>query len=173
MSPVRNACNWLSRQNFFHSVPAVKMTTLLKKSKSSPGREAASRALRDAGVGVVEVEDWEDAANALRNCDAALVWCHAELLDSDDSTRIAKAISTLAGGAPTFAQALSSEAARALSHELRTPLAAMAGWVHLIETGKLDEAGIKRAITKLRANIDDQVRTIERYLGTTTQEGRG
>ncbi len=48
----------------------------------------------------------------------------------------------------------------------------MAGWVHLMETGKLDEAGLKRAIAKLRGNIEDQVRLIERYLGANTQEGR-
>ena len=70
------------------------------------------------------------------------------------------------------ATALAADAKRALSHDLRTPLSAMAGWVHLMETGKLDEAGLKRAITKLRANIEDQVRTIERYLGATNQEGR-
>ena len=63
------------------------------------------------------------------------------------------------------------EVARALSHELRTPLSAMAGWLHLIESGKLDEAGLKRAVEKLRGSIDDQVRTIERYLGST-QEGQ-
>lgn len=63
------------------------------------------------------------------------------------------------------------EVARALSHELRTPLSAMAGWLHLIESGKLDEAGLKRAVEKLRGNIDDQVRTIERYLGNNSQEG--
>lgn len=67
--------------------------------------------------------------------------------------------------------ALSAQAARSLSHDLRTPLTAMAGWVHLLETGKLDEAGTKRALQKLRGNIEDQVRTIERYLGTTTQKG--
>jgi hypothetical protein len=48
----------------------------------------------------------------------------------------------------------------------------MAGWLHLMESGKLDAAGIKRAIGKLRGNIDDQVRTIERYLGTTQEEKR-
>ena len=68
--------------------------------------------------------------------------------------------------------ALSRDAARALSHDLRTPLTAMAGWVHLIETGNLDDAGLKRATARLRANIDDQVRTIERYLGSNP-EGRG
>ncbi len=95
------------------------MTTLLKRSKGSPAHEAAGRALREAGVGVVEIDD-------------------------------------------------STDAARALSHELRTPLLATAGWVHLMETGTPDEAGFKRAIGRLHGNIDDQVRTIERYLGTTT-----
>ena len=65
---------------------------------------------------------------------------------------------------------LPEDVRRALSHDLRTPLSAMAGWLHLLESGKLDEAGVRRAIEKLRGNIDDQVRTIERYLGAN-QEG--
>lgn len=146
------------------------MTTLLKRSKGSAAHEAASRALREAGVGVVEVDDWNDAARELDKCDAALVLCSGDL--DHDAERITHAISSLSG-APSASSALSRDAARALSHELRTPLSAMAGWVHLMETGKLDEAGLKRAIGRLRGNIDDQVRTIERYLGTTTQEGRG
>ena len=60
---------------------------------------------------------------------------------------------------------LPPDVARALSHELRTPLSAMAGWLHLMETGALDEAGLKRAIAKLQANLEQQVRTIEKYLG--------
>ena len=147
------------------------MTTLLKQSNESPRREAASQALRAAGVGVVEIDDWSDAAAELDKCAAALVLCEGDLLDADTS-RITKAISSLSGDAASSA-AISHDAARALSHELRTPLSAMAGWVHLMETGKLDEAGLKRAIGRLRGNIDDQVRTIERYLGSTTQEGRG
>lgn len=145
-------------------------TTLLKRSRASPGHEAASKALREAGVGVVEVDDWDEAADELRKCEAALVVCNGEWLEGVDATRITNAISALSGG--RSAAVLAPEAARALSHELRTPLSAMAGWVHLMETGKLDEAGLKRAITKLRGNIEDQVRTIERYLGATTQEGR-
>jgi signal transduction histidine kinase len=148
------------------------MTTLLKRSKVSPAREAASRALREAGVGVVEVDDWNDAARELEKCEAALVLCSGDFLDGVDAARITKAISSLSGESPG-ASALTRDAARSLSHELRTPLSAMAGWVHLMETGKLDEAGFKRAITRLRGNIDDQVRTIERYLGATTQEGLG
>ena len=146
------------------------MTTLLKRTKDSPGREAAGRALREAGVGVVEVDGWEEAAEELDKCEAALVLCSDDF-DSVDAVRITSAISSLAGGAPG-ASALSPDAARALSHDLRTPLSAMAGWVHLMETGKLDEAGLRRAIARLRGNIDDQVRTIERYLGST-QEGQG
>ena len=65
---------------------------------------------------------------------------------------------------------LTREQARELSHELRTPLTAMAGWLHLMESGALDQAGYKRAIAKLQANLDAQVRTIEKYLGTTQEE---
>jgi signal transduction histidine kinase len=133
----------------------------LMRSDGSPRREAAGKALRDAGLGVVEVDDWDQAADELRRCEAALVVC-----DDDLSHAITKLAGTGQGATP-----LAPEAARALSHELRTPLSAMAGWVHLIETGKLDEAGLKRAATRLRGNIDDQVKTIERYLGATRQEG--
>lgn len=70
------------------------------------------------------------------------------------------------------ASGISRDAARALSHELRTPLSAMSGWVHLLESGRLDEAGLKRAIEKLRKNIDDQVRTIDLYLDGNGEEGK-
>ena len=145
-------------------------TRFLMRSDGSPRREAAGKALREAGVGVVEVSDWSDAAGELSRCEAALVMCDEDLA-AIDTTRLTKALTELSG-APGGA-ALAPDAARALSHELRTPLSAMAGWVHLIETGKLDEAGLKRAATKLRGNIDEQVKTIERYLGATRQEGRG
>ena len=140
-------------------------TTVLIRSDGSPHREATRNALRDAGIGVKEVSDWQDVADELRRCDAALLVSDEEL----DAERFASALKAL--GAERAA--LAPDAARALSHELRTPLSAMAGWVHLIETGKLDEAGLKRAASKLRGNIDDQVKMIERYLGTTRQEGRG
>jgi signal transduction histidine kinase len=73
--------------------------------------------------------------------------------------------------AGTTAAGLPREAARKLAHDLRTPLSAMSGWIHLLETGALDPAGQKRALAKLRGNIEDQVKTIERYLGTS-QEGQ-
>jgi hypothetical protein len=147
------------------------MTTKVLMRSDAPRREAAGNALRAAGVGVVEVEDWDDAPQALRDCGAALVVCNADL-EGLDATKLTKALTELAGATPA-ASPLAPDAARELSHQLRTPLSVMAGWVHLIETGNLDEAGIKRAASKLRANIDDQVKTIERYLGATRKEGRG
>ena len=145
-------------------------TTFLLRSDGSPRREAAQRALRDAGVGVVEIDDWNEAAESLRECDAAVVISSAEL-ESLDASRLTRAVNELSGAK---AEAdLPHDAARALSHDLRTPLTSMAGWVHLIETGKLDEAGLKRVASKLRGNIDEQVKTIERFLGATRQEKRG
>lgn len=131
--------------------------TIWKVSRAVPGGEAAGDALRGAGFGVVEM-DWKEATAALRSGEATLV-----VADGD-------AISALTEGRESPVGALPQDVARSLSHELRTPLSAMAGWLHLMESGKLDEAGLKRAIGKLRANIDDQVRTIDRFLGST-QEG--
>src|SRR5258708_15520331 len=142
------------------------MATTLLKTNGSPERRAASEALREAGVGVVEVNDWQDAAEELRRCEAALVLCTGEIVDPVAAGRITKAISALNDTAQPGAGGLPPEAARALSHDLRTPLSAMAGWLHLIECGNLDEEGMRRAIARLRGNIDDQVRTIERGLGT-------
>jgi signal transduction histidine kinase len=136
-------------------------TTILKVSRNSPGREEAGTALRNAGIGVVEMQDWKDAAEALRTGEAALVVCDGEAISALTNDRGDKGNGT----------SLPRDVARSLSHELRTPLSAMAGWLHLMESGKLDEAGVKKAIGKLRSNIDDQVRTIERYLGAT-QEGQ-
>jgi K+-sensing histidine kinase KdpD len=111
-------------------------TTILKVSGHSLERAAVARALTEAGISSVQVENWEGTLPAA---------------ESD-------------GKSPA-----STEVMRSLSHDLRTPLSAMAGWLHLMESGKLDEAGLKRAITKLRGNIEDQVKTIDRYLGTTTR----
>src|SRR5512141_491769 len=48
-----------------------------------------------------------------------------------------------------------------LSHDLRTPLSAISGWLFLLESGKLDPEGQKRALAKIRASIDEQVRLID------------
>ena len=149
-------------------------TTILQISGGAGGQKAVGRALSDAGVGVVEVSDWNAASEALRQCEAALVVRDGELLDSSDASRLAEAITVLAGDKHRKAAVdLPHDTMRKLSHDLRTPLSAMAGWLHLMESGKLDEAGVKRVIAKLRGNIDDQVRTIDRYLGATSTKPEG
>ena len=136
-------------------------TTILSVSADeTPARQAAGEALRKAGIGVRELDDWKEAAAAIRRGEAALVMCDRKALDA------------MADGADKSTDELPRDVARSLSHDLRTPLSAMSGWLHLMESGKLDEAGLKRAIERLRGNIDDQVRTIERYLGSNNnQEG--
>lgn len=133
--------------------------TILKVSRDSPVREAASAALRDAGIGVVELEDWNEAAEALGRGDASLVICDGEAIGA------LRASAAAAGSLPR-------DAARKLSHDLRTPLSAMAGWLHLLESGSLDAAGARKAIERLKGNIDEQVRTIDRCLGTNQGEGQ-
>ncbi|HEX6633656.1 MAG TPA: histidine kinase dimerization/phospho-acceptor domain-containing protein [Usitatibacter sp.] len=142
-------------------------TTILKVSKTSTGREAMLRALQDAGLGVVEVDDWEQARERLAASSAAVLVCDAASAEAD-AAGLARAV---AGAGTQASTQVPADALRALSHELRTPLSAMAGWLHLLETGKLDPAGVKRAIEKLRGNIDEQVRTLDRYVGSRTQEG--
>jgi signal transduction histidine kinase len=149
-------------------------TTILKISPNSGGRSAVCRALSEAGVGVVEVRDWDAASDAMRECEAALVVLGAELLDSSDASKLAHAVTALASDKKNGIEtSIPHDMMRSLSHELRTPLSAMSGWLHLMESGKLDEAGLQRAISKLRGNIDDQVRTIDRYLGATSKKPEG
>ena len=48
-----------------------------------------------------------------------------------------------------------------LSHDLRTPLSAISGWLFLLESDKLDAAARKRALGKIKSNIDEQVQLLD------------
>jgi len=126
------------------------MTTIVTLSNATPAAQVAHAALRSAGLGVVEVDTVQDAQAAARQSRDTVVVC--------DGPSLATLAKPMTGELP-------KDVRRVLAHELRTPLSAMAGWLHLLESGKLDDAGMRRAIEKLRGNIDDQVRTIERFLG--------
>lgn len=142
-------------------------TTMLKMPADSSERDETLRALREAGLDVVEVRDWDEARESFTRSAKALVVCD----EASDESRVAQVASALAN-ASEAPSAIPRDAMRKLSHDLRTPLSAMAGWLHLIESGKLDQDGLKRAIVKLRGNIEDQVRTLDKYLGATVnQEG--
>ena len=51
-----------------------------------------------------------------------------------------------------------------LSHDLRTPLSTINGWLFVLDSDKLDAVAKKRALDKMRANIEDQVRLIDDVL---------
>ena len=143
------------------------ISTILKVTGAE--RRATGRALQSAGIAFIEVGDGKEAAGAIDACSAAVVLSDGELLPAADAEALARSIAAVSQSART---ALPRDVARTLSHELRTPLSAMAGWIHLMETGALDDAGLRRAISKLRGNIDDQVKTIDRYLGATHEGQR-
>src|SRR5258706_6370822 len=48
-----------------------------------------------------------------------------------------------------------------LSHDLRTPLSAIAGWLFLLESGKLDAEAQKRAVGKIKTAVEEQVQLID------------
>jgi len=48
-----------------------------------------------------------------------------------------------------------------LSHDLRTPLSAISGWLFLLESGKLDHEAQRRALSKIRASVEEQVQLID------------
>ena len=48
-----------------------------------------------------------------------------------------------------------------LSHDLRTPLSTINGWLYVLDSDKLDATARKRALAKMRANIEEQVRLID------------
>jgi signal transduction histidine kinase len=146
-------------------------TTIVKVSRNTAGRDVVLRALKDAGVGVVEVDDWTQARDRLSGASSAVLVCDPGAIDGD-AAEFVQAVSAM-GSRASPGLALPAEGIRALSHELRTPLSAMAGWLHLLESGKLDQAGTKRAIEKLRGNIEDQVRTLDRFVAEKTREGQG
>ena len=96
-----------------------------------------------------------DAAQAL------LRWCAAQ------STFPAGDASGARAGEAAMdpAQGVSAERSlAAVCHDLRTPLSVMVGWLHLMQSGKLDEAGMKRAIEKLHDSLREQVGILDRML---------
>ena len=53
-------------------------TTIWKVAGTTPGGDAAGRALRAAGIGVVEKNDWDEVAAALSRGEATLVVADAD-----------------------------------------------------------------------------------------------
>jgi signal transduction histidine kinase len=51
-----------------------------------------------------------------------------------------------------------------VSHELRTPLNAILGWATILTRGKVDQAGLERAIAAIERNAKSQAKLIEDLL---------
>ncbi|HWQ36142.1 MAG TPA: response regulator [Blastocatellia bacterium] len=62
------------------------------------------------------------------------------------------------------ANRLKDEFLATVSHELRTPLNAMLGWVSVVRGGRLDEAGVARALETVERNARAQKRLIDDLL---------
>jgi signal transduction histidine kinase/ActR/RegA family two-component response regulator len=62
------------------------------------------------------------------------------------------------------ANRLKDEFLATISHELRTPLSAIIGWANLLRTGRLDEAGVARAIETIHRNAHAQTQLISDLL---------
>lgn len=66
------------------------------------------------------------------------------------------------------ANRLKDEFLATLSHELRTPLSAITGWVHILKTGKLDQATYVKAIETINRNAQLQTRLIADILDVSS-----
>ena len=62
------------------------------------------------------------------------------------------------------ANRLKDEFLATLSHELRTPINTVLMWIHLMAQGKLDEAGVKKALEVMDRGVKTQVRLIDDLL---------
>jgi PAS domain S-box-containing protein len=51
-----------------------------------------------------------------------------------------------------------------VSHELRTPLNSMIGWLHLLDSGKLEASAARDALERIKRNAQTQARLIEDLL---------
>src|SRR4051812_9362996 len=113
------------------------ISTILKVSGGE--RRATGHALQSAGISFVEAHDGIEAARVLETCKAAVVLDDGELLPAAQAEALARSLGAASEASKT---SLPRDVARSLSHELRTPLSAMSGWIHLMETGALDDAGL-------------------------------
>lgn len=103
------------------------------------------------------------SASALRGPDGE---AHGTVLGLTDVTapRAARAELEQRHHAADAASRLKDEFLATLSHELRTPLNAVLGWLHLLQTGAIEEASRARALETVARNARQQARLVDDVL---------
>jgi signal transduction histidine kinase len=86
------------------------------------------------------------------------------LKDANERLEKALEIEQAAHRETELAARLKDEFVMTVSHELRTPLTSIAGWVQILETGKLDAPQTKAAIETIARSARAQARLIEDLL---------
>jgi signal transduction histidine kinase len=117
------------------------------------------------------VAEINDLANGLKEAGAILERRLRERESAEaDRARAAERLERALAGEQAARQAAESlsrakdEFVATVSHELRTPLNAIYGWVAMIRTGSLDEAGHARALEVIDRNTRVQAQLIEDLL---------
>ena len=82
----------------------------------------------------------------------------------EERLRMALAGEQIARAEAETANRMKDEFLATVSHEIRTPLNAIMGWAHLLRTGRLDEATVKRAVETIDRNAKSQAQLIEDIL---------
>jgi hypothetical protein len=135
--------------------------TIWKVSGTSPAGEVAGQALRNAGIGMVEKQDWSEVATALQRRRGRVV-----VADAESVSRSPRAASRTAGG--TAARHRASALARAAHAALGDGRLAAPDGDGRARRGR---PGSARSRSCRRAS-NSKVRTIDRYLGAGNLEER-
>ena len=105
--------------------------------------------------------------------DAGSVWIVTDVTERRHIEEMSARLLTLEQRARADAEAANrtkDEFLAVLSHELRTPLTSMLGWLRMLRTRRLDEAGIERAYevlersTRLQAQIVEDLLDVSRVI---------
>lgn len=113
------------------------------------------------------LEDQNDRLRAIARLQQKATSLEAEIAERqqvEERLRLALVGEQMARAEAETANRMKDEFLATVSHELRTPLNAIIGWSHLIRSGSLDAATVKRAVETIDRNAKSQAQLIEDIL---------